>query len=62
MAGPRTRAGRDRLAPLVQASRLDELMTLAVRTAQDQAFAASGFLVLSDLLTQELDPATAARS
>jgi signal transduction histidine kinase len=59
MAGPRARTSRDRLAPLVQASRLDELMTLAVRTAQDQAFAANGFLVLSDPLTQELDPATA---
>ncbi len=50
---------RDRLAPLAQASRLDDLMRLAVRTAEELSFAGSGFLVLADPLTQQLD-ATAA--
>ena len=48
-----------RLAPLVQASRLDELMTLVVRFAEEMAQAGGGFLALVDARTQELDLSSA---
>lgn len=48
-----------RLAPLVQASRLDELMTLVVRLAEDITQGGGGFLVLLDRRTHDVDLASA---
>ena len=48
-----------RLAPLIQATRLDELMTLAVRVAEEISQGTDGFLVLVDGRTHEVDLASA---
>jgi signal transduction histidine kinase len=44
-----------RLAPLIQASRLDELMTLVVRSAEEMGQAENGFLVLVDVKSRDVD-------
>lgn len=58
-ASVQARSVADRLAPLLQAARLDELTTLAVRAAEDLASSASGFMVLADPVSATLDLTTA---
>src|SRR6187455_560956 len=57
--GLRARTAADRLAPILQAARLEELTTLAVRAAHEMSGASSGFMVLTDPGTDELELATA---
>jgi signal transduction histidine kinase len=58
-APAQARSVGDRLAPLLQVSRLDELTTLTVRAAEDLASSQHGFMVLADPVTATLDLATA---
>jgi signal transduction histidine kinase len=55
----RARSVDDRLAPILQAARLEELTTLVVRAAHELSGAAAGFMVLADPTTHDLEPETA---
>lgn len=45
----------DRLAPMLQAARLDDLVTATVRAAEDLVTSSRGFIVLADPVTAALD-------